>query len=409
MAMPIRVLFVTFYYKPAYIYGGPVRSISSLCEALGGLGAHVTVFTTNANGPFRLEVPLCQPMDVGGVSVWYFPTALNGFFYYAPELPKALSAHISKFDVAILEALWTYPLGPAVAACNSARIPYVIPLRGQFLPWALEHKRLRKRIYMELAGKRYVNGASAFHCTDPLEAEAVARLGFHPPIFVVPNGIDLSRFACMPERGHLRHRLGIRKQAIVLLFLGRLHHIKRPDIAIRTLAAAQSLAIDVHLLMAGPDEEGLIPMLQTHAKSLGCAGQLHIMGLLSPDEVLQGLADADLLLMPSEIQESFGMSAVEAMAAGVPILVSEGVPLGRWAEKAGAGRMVPCTVEAFTKATLELASEPERLKVMGSRGRELVTQQFDITVVARQMLAQYNSIVTNGHPLPEGTEDCKNK
>ena len=80
----------------------------------------------------------------------------------------------------------------------------------------------------------------------------------------------------------------------------------------------------------------LIPKLRAQAQQLGCADRLHITGLLKGDEVLSALADADLLLMPSEPElENFGMSAVEAMAAGLPILVSEGFPIGEWAELVG--------------------------------------------------------------------------
>lgn len=93
------------------------------------------------------------------------------------------------------------------------------------------------------------------------------------------------------------------------------------------------------------------------------------------------------------------MSALEAMAAGVPILVSEGVPVGRWAEKAGAGQTASCSAEAFAKATLELISQPGRLKVMGQKGRELVRLQFDISSVAKQMLTQFEAIITTGKPL----------
>lgn len=395
----MRILYVVSYYKPAYLYGGPVRCTSSLCEAMARLGARVTVFTTNANGPTRLDVPLRQPVDVDGVTVWYFPLALNGIFYYAPELSAALSSQVSQFDLAVLGALWTYSSGPAVAACNRVRIPYIIPLHGQLFPWALRHKRWRKRLYLALFARRYLNGATALHCTDPIEAAAVARLGLRPPLFIVPNGLDVSRFARLPARGNLRQRLGIPDWAVMLLFLGRLHPIKRPDIAISVLAAVQSLPVEVHLVLAGPDEGRLGLTLQAQAQHLGCADRLHMTGLLRADEVLQALADADLLLMPSEVQENFGMSAAEAMAAGLPVLVSEGVPVGRWAEEAGAGRMVPCTAEAFAQATRELLSMPARLQVMGKRGRGVAQQQFDISAVAQQMLAQYQSIVTSGRPL----------
>ena len=67
------ILFITSYYKPAYIYGGPVRSVSTLCAGLVNAGAQVTVYTTNANGSGRsLDVPTDRPVDVDGVEVHYF-------------------------------------------------------------------------------------------------------------------------------------------------------------------------------------------------------------------------------------------------------------------------------------------------------------------------------------------------
>jgi glycosyltransferase involved in cell wall biosynthesis len=93
------------------------------------------------------------------------------------------------------------------------------------------------------------------------------------------------------------------------------------------------------------------------------------------------------------------MSAIEAMAAGLPILVSDGVPVGYGAESSGAGRMVPCTVDAFSQMTCELLADFDRLREMGRRGRILVRDRFDIAVVARQMLEQYQAILSQGKPL----------
>jgi len=396
----LRIVVVVPYYKPAYIYGGPVRSISSLLEALARLGVRITVLTTNANGSGRLNVALGEPVDVDGLEVWYFPLAVKGSFFYSPALARACSARMADFDLAVLEALWGHALGPAVAACNRARVPYIVPLRGQLLPWALRQKYLKKRVYLALLGRRYLNGAAALYCTAPLEAEAAARLGFRARTFVVPNGVDASRFAVLPTRGPLRRRFRIPDDASMLLFMGRLHPQKRPDIAIESLAAAQSLPFEVHLGIAGPDEKGLSALLQAQAQRLGCADRLHMLGLLSGDEILQALADADLLLMPSDHQESFGMAAVEAMAAGVAVLVSDGVPVGRWAQEAGAGRMVPCRGQDFARETCDLLSNPARLARMGEQGKRLVMERFDLPVVARQMLAQFQAIAATGKPLP---------
>lgn len=78
----MKVLFVTYYYKPALNYGGPVTSTAAICENLLRLGARVTVLTTNAGGSKVLDLPLQQPVDVDGVEVWYFPLKFHGLGYF---------------------------------------------------------------------------------------------------------------------------------------------------------------------------------------------------------------------------------------------------------------------------------------------------------------------------------------
>lgn len=398
----MRILFVTNYYKPAYGYGGPVRSISQLSEALVKLGATVTVLTTNANGTGLLEVPLARPINSEGVEVYYYPLVPlpPRKFFFSPALARACYQKADQFRIAILDTFFTYAMGPAVTACGRAGRPYIVSLRGQLLPWSLRYKWLKKQVYLHLIGRTYLNQAAALHCTAPTEAEALAELGIRTPKFVVPNGVDSHRFARLPVRKNIRQRLNIPADDRVLLFLGRLHPKKRPDLAVEALAAAQSLPRRTHLILAGPDEGHLTPGLQARAQRLGCAGRLHLTGLLRGDEILSALAGADLLLMPSAPgSENFGMAAVEALAAGLPILVSEGVPVGHWAEAAGAGRTVPCSAESFRQATRTLLVRPEQLKTMGRRGQLLVCRQFDSLVVARQMLAQFQSIIETGRPL----------
>jgi len=87
------------------------------------------------------------------------------------------------------------------------------------------------------------------------------------------------------------------------------------------------------------------------------------------------------------------------MAAGVPVLVSQGIPAGQWAEEAGAGRVVSCSGETFGQATVVLLGTPGQLPEMGARGQALARRRFDAAVVEQQMLAQYRAIVDTGRPL----------
>lgn len=401
-----RVLVVSQYYKPAYVYGGPVRSLSALAEGLARQKVNVAVFTTDANGAARLKVPLHQPVNVNGVEVTYYPLAVRswGSFYYSPELAQACRIKVREYDLVLIEALWGHISGPVTTACKRYQVPYIVTPRGQLLPWSYEKKHLKKRLYMSLFARRHINGAAAIRCTDAVEAKALEAFNFCAPTFVVPNSVDTALFSALPPRQCLRKRLGIPAAATVLLFLGRLHQKKRPDIAVAALTATQELPGDVHLILVGPDQMGMGATLMEQAQRAGCHQQLHLVDLLEGTDVLQAFAAADLLLMPSEPHsENFGMSAVEAMAAGLPVLVSDGVPVGRLAQEAGAGCVTACTNKDFSAKTCELLADTANLRLMGNQGKKLVAELFDNTSVAQQMLSQIQAIIQTGRPLDNGT------
>jgi glycosyltransferase involved in cell wall biosynthesis/O-antigen/teichoic acid export membrane protein len=398
----MQILFVCSYYKPAFIYGGPVQSIARLCEGLAHAGAAVSVFTTNANGSNKLDVPLLRPLNIEGVSVSYFPLTFNGLsFFYSSTLSKKILDNASEFDIIIAETLWGHALIPIVKVCSQNNIPFVVSARGQLNAWALGKKHLKKKIYLSVIGKRLINRAAAIYCTDPTEATSVNNMKLSPPAFIIPNGINSSKYSPPQTPNGIRIQFGIPSDAVVLLFLGRLTQIKRPDIAVDVLAATQSLDRNIHLLFVGPDEEGWEMRLKEKAQYYKCEEKIHFAGLLDRMGVKKTLFEVDLLLMPSEILENFGNSALEAMAAGVPVLVSDGIPIGCWVNKAGAGRVVPCKSELFQSAAIELLSKPELLRRMGVSGRRLVHNYFDIKTIAQGTLNQYEAIIATGKPLPD--------
>lgn len=391
----MRVLYVISYYKPAYLYGGSVTAVSGLCEALAQLGVEVTVLATNANGSQKLEVPLNKYVMVDGVQVIYtnVHTAPLRSYFYSPQLVRVCERIVGQFDIIFLDTLWTHALIPTLELGRRNGTPCIVPLHGQLMPWAINHRQFRKRLYLWLWGRRALNQATAVHCASHEETRTLNELSVHVPAFVVPYGLNTADFTDLPARGRLRHQLGIPDDAYMLLVLGRLHQVKRPDVALAAMTSVHRH--DVHLVYAGPDEENLIPQLLGSAAQSGLKSYVHFLGLLNRAAVLQAFADSDILLMPSAM-ESFGMSAVEAMAAGVPVVVSEEVPVGRWATNANAGRSVPATSEAFGQTLNELLAVPQQLKIMGARGRQLAREQFDREAVARQMLRQLEAIVSTG-------------
>jgi len=196
----------------------------------------------------------------------------------------------------------------------------------------------------------------------------------------------------LPPRGSQRRALAIPPDGLVVLCLGRLHPVKRPDLALEAFSRVAGRFPAAHLLFAGPDEAGLGPSLRAAAAQAGCAGRVHFSGLLDDAGVLQALADADLLLMASE-SENFGMAAAEAMAAGLPLLISERVGLARYVARAGAGRVTPLNAEAMAGHLASLLSDPDALPAMGRRGQAAAVALFGLEAVGRQLVDVYRQVL----------------
>jgi len=388
----VNLLYIAGYYKPAYVYGGPVTAVANLCEALAQQKVKVTVLTTDANGPERLQVPLGKSIITNGVEVIYFPISkyLPSNMFYSQELVAESKRQISQSDVVFIDALWSPILIQIVQFCRRANIPSVVPLHGQLMPWALNHKRIKKSAYLFVIKKIALSKVSAFHCASPSEVDEVNSLGIPVPAFAVPYGIDIQTFACLPERGQLRKMLNINETARIILVLGRLHRVKRPALLLDSLSQVQEK--DIHIVYVGPDEEGMNGLLAEIATKHGLTDRVHILGKFSRSQVMQAFVDSDLLAMPSAM-ESFGMAAAEALAAGLPVLTSTEVPIGQWAEEVGAGKCVVGTVDSFSNAIGTMLADPQRLREMGIRGRELARKHLDIYMAAQAMRQQIVAIV----------------
>jgi glycosyltransferase involved in cell wall biosynthesis len=394
----MRILCVTSYYKPAYIYGGPARSIPLLCEGLAKAGTEVAVFTTNANGQSDLDVPAHRPIEIDGVLVNYFQRshlAPNRYFY-APDLGKACWEHIRNFDIVYICGTWTYPLLPAARAAREADVPYIISPRGSFMTWSMQQKGLKKRLYLLLVERGYMNNATALHCTSKPELEQIKHWRFKPPTALIPNGVDLSVFRTLPPRGKLRQSLGISETVPVSLFIGRLHKEKRLPRLISVFSKVVKPVRDTHLLIVGGDEDHTGTEIREQVKQMGLSGQVHFTGLLTEDALLQAYTDADVFVLLS-YRESFGMVAVEAMATGLPILISSDVGIASEVKQQGAGIVVDAESPHVEEAWRDILLSPEKRREMGEAGKRLAWGHFSSQSVARQMLGLFNQMIEGQH------------
>ena len=382
----MRVLHVTPYFPPAVPYGGPPASVLGLCQALQRAGVEVEVVTTTANGRESLAPSPAGGDVYDGVRVRYAERSFPRRFFGARVRAPLMEA-LSRSDLCHIHGVWNVPEWWASRLARAAGVPYVISPRGMLQPQAAQIGRWRKAAAFALIERRNLMGAALLHATSEQEAAALRDLGFGRPITVVPNGVDLED-AGHAARGYRAH-LGIPSDAFVVLFLGRMHRIKRLDLLADAFAAVRKTHPRAHLVLAGPDEQRLVAGLLRRLSA--DADHVRVIGAVTGADKWALLKDADVMVQCSD-SESFGLAVVESLASGVPVVATRTCP---WSalEARECGFWVEQTAPAIAAAIRTLADDPVRRGRMGQRAATFARQQYGWDAVAAPIVQAYSGII----------------
>jgi glycosyltransferase involved in cell wall biosynthesis len=392
----VRILHVVPTYLPAWRHGGPIYAVHGLARALAARGHEVTVFTTDVHGAGRLDVPLGTPVEMDGVTVWYFPVTAPRRLYRSPAMGAALARRLAATDLVHLHSVFLWPTAAAARAARRAGVPYLLAPRGM-LVGDLLHRRgwLRKRLWIELAERRNLKRAAGLHVTSALEGEEAARLGLRlPAVHVVPNGVEPAPAPGSDAALSPAVRAALARPPL-LLYLGRVSWKKGLDRLIPALAQVP----EATLAVAGNDEEGYRAPLERLARETGVAERVLFLGPVHGADKAALLAGAEALVLPS-YSENFGNAVLEAMAAGCPVVVTPEVGLAGVVRETGAGLVAAGDPISLGSALRELLNDPERRAEMGRRGAAAATRRFGWATIAERMEEVYTAVLAAGRTAP---------
>jgi glycosyltransferase involved in cell wall biosynthesis len=245
---------------------------------------------------------------------------------------------------------------------------------------------LKKRVYIAVAERPILLSATTLIALTEYEVQTYRDLELPNRIRVVPNGIDCDLYRSRSP-SDLNQRLGIPADAIVVLFLGRLHPIKGADKILDAFADVHSRIPRAFLVMAGPDEWGLEAAHRRSASHAGIEGRVVFPGMVEGELKLDLLARADLFALASDA-EGFSIAVLEALASETAVLLSQGCHFPEVAA-AGAGRIVSQDPADIARAMTEMLSDTVALAEMGRRGRWLVSRQYTWPRITERLLDVY--------------------
>ena len=328
VSQQLRLLQVAGTLDPAY--GGPPVVLNQLTRSLTNQGHLVDVITLDPpSAPWLNDVP-GDPRAFG--------PAL-GKYAYSRRLRIWLRRHAGEYDAVIVHGIWQYQSRAVHLECRKRRVPYFVFVHGALDPWFEQQypgKHAKKSLYWRLSEHRSLRDARAvlFTCEEERRLARVSFAPFDVAENIVRIGVEepqgnprLQREAFLSLHPHLRNKR-------IMLFLGRLHPKKGCDLLIQAFAEVCSRDDNLHLVVAGPDEGGLKPGLRALGKTFGADDRITWTGMLSGDMKWGAYRAAEVFVLTSH-SENFGVVVAEALACGVPVLISDKVNI--WREVVGSG------------------------------------------------------------------------
>ncbi len=314
---------------------------------------------------------------------------------YFPFAARALRRLIREAGIELVHAHWILPngwvarraTGAGTGSGAAAGVPYVCTLHGSDVFMAERNPLFRRMAAGALAGASHVTSCSAdlrgrllAISGDPQQEEKVS---------LVANGTDLPpRGAADPAaRRRLEEDLGVPPGARLVVAVGRMVDKKGFEYLVEAAPAILAGRGDVRVVLGGGGD--LLPALRARAEGLGLAGRVLFPGGLSHDRVLEILAAAEVVAMPSVRDRSGNIDGLpvvvlEAMAAARPVVASRvaGIPLA--VEDGATGVLVPeRDAGALGAAVGRLLDDPERGRSLGEAGRRRVERELTWTAIAR--------------------------
>lgn len=392
----MRILNVAQTYFPYLDEGGRPAKVRALSEKLCQRGHQVTVLTADL-GPSDWKrlgiVPQKSAFGLrhyeNGVVGLYLPT----LFRYRvctlnPRVARFCRSSLKQFDLVHFYGLYDL-LGPIVAYfCRRQGIPYVIEPMGMYRP--IDRSFRLKRVWHKSLGRAFWDEAARIVATSEMEQKEISNDCVPPQRVVIRyNGIESGLQASLPPRGMFRAKWGISQDEFLILFLGRLIPRKGADMLIESFAEACPQS--GRLVIAGPEgEPGYRVHLERCIQKANMEARVLLTGPLYDEEKKAVFADTDLFVLPSRY-ENFANAAAEAIACGIPVIVTDSCGI-RTLVNDQAGLVIPPEKEALAAALRKLLGD-KALYLRLKEGCRRVADQLSWDRLTEQMEGYYTEVL----------------
>ena len=322
----MRVCLVSSSFYPAIFYGGPISSTWDLSKKLGQKNVEVYVSTTNADGNKRIKDIDTKEhiLQAENVFVRYYHQQLINIFSFS--FLFGVFSDIKKSDVVYIQYLFHYTVLFSLFFSVFLGKKIILCPRGSFSSFTLSNKRIwLKKLWLFLFISPLKNKI-IWQASSYLEKEDILSYFPKADIKIIPDGIDVESFS---KSNKIDNKELIKKYtnkdfknvSDLVFSMGRLHRIKRFDILINAFKLYLYDNKNAKLLIAGADD-GVRNSLENQIKELKLEDSVFMIGLVNFSQKKELLSNCSFFSLSSDF-ESFGIVVPEALACGVPVVVSD--------------------------------------------------------------------------------------
>jgi glycosyltransferase involved in cell wall biosynthesis len=382
--------------------------VLGLSAALASRGIDVTIITTDSNGDIGqrpLDVPLNEPIKQNGYQIIYFRCYPFRRYKFSLSLLQWLNENARQFDLAHIHALFSPVTTLAATIARYHKLPYIMRPCGMLDPADLKKKKRLKQIYATLLERPNLAGAAAIHFTSKEEAKISERFGLKSTgKMPVPRELDCT--GKMPVPRDLVIPLGVtaglfpkrlRESPVpIILFMSRIEPKKGLGLLIPALESILGAGIEFHFVLAGsnPQDANYETKIKVQIQNSSLAKYTTITGFVSGDLKVELLTKADLFVLPS-YYENFGIAVAEAMAAGVPVVISDRIHIAEDIQQAEAGWVGPLEVGAIANSIKSALLNPQERQRRGLNGQEYAKKHYNWQAIAQQTIDAYQQILSS--------------
>jgi glycosyltransferase involved in cell wall biosynthesis len=363
-------------------YGGPTYSLAAYSRASLATGFELTIAAPRPNSEDQWLAGMLPNVDLRT-----FSNIGRGAFVASPALHAWLRHNGSRFDVVHVHGLLNPVSSLTARTCIGRGWPLVVRPFGTMSRYTFAHRRgTIKRAYSAILDRRNLCRAQAVHFTTDVERDESTWQGitWDGRAFVVPPPwLTVAGYDTRESRAHRR----------TVLFLSRLHPVKNVELLLDAWPLVQRGSPDAQLMIAGDGDLAYVSELRVRAERLG--GSVNFLGYAEGVAKRKLLADADLFVLPS-LHENFGIAVLEAVASGLPVVVTPEVQLSHFIKEHSLGLVSQRSPEGLAHAIMDALGDDELNARCRDQGAALVTQHFSLQTVGEQLLEMYRFAVS--HP-----------